>query len=118
VLFVIGARLATDLVENPRRPTSCPEEEVTRLERAIDRLVRELSPQYYFLLPGGHPIVAACHVARTVCRRVERRVVTLEALAPVDEVVKRYLNRLSDYLFVLARYLARHFGVTELTWKP
>ena len=72
----------------------------------------------YFVLPGGHPAVSACQIARTVCRRVERRVMDMNEVIPVDEVVLRYINRLSDYLFVLGRKLAHDLGVEEAKWVP
>ena len=76
-----------------------------------------LAPLQNFILPGGHPAVSYCHIARTVCRRAERITLRLAANAPVDELVIKYLNRLSDYLFVLARKLTADFGATENVWK-
>jgi cob(I)alamin adenosyltransferase len=118
-LFVAGASLATDpaAVEEGKRARLAPGD-VAFLERAIDRVEEGLPRLQLFVLPGGHPAVAACHVARTVCRRVERRVIDLGETAPVDEGVTRYLNRLSDYLFVLSRAIARDLGAEEITWKP
>jgi cob(I)alamin adenosyltransferase len=93
------------------------EQHVTRLEEVLDVFNDTLPPLKEFILPGGGPAAAACHVARTVARRAERRTLTLsreEAVAP--EVIK-YLNRLSDLLFVLARVLARHERGTEVLWR-
>ncbi|MGB8327604.1 MAG: cob(I)yrinic acid a,c-diamide adenosyltransferase, partial [Steroidobacteraceae bacterium] len=83
-------------------------ERVTALERALDRFNDPLPPLKDFILPGGGPAAAACHLARTICRRAERRVWTLAARAAVNPEAAKYLNRLSDLLFVLARVLARH----------
>ncbi|MDR2131431.1 MAG: cob(I)yrinic acid a,c-diamide adenosyltransferase [Odoribacteraceae bacterium] len=116
-LFVVGANLATDAgaVADARR-LRCSPDDVAFLERAIDRMEEALPRVSFFVLPGGDPVVAACHVARTVCRRVERHVVALEG--EVDEEVARYMNRLSDYLFVLSRRLARDLNVEEIKWIP
>jgi len=72
----------------------------------------------HFILPGGHPPSSLCHICRTVCRRAERSVIRLSALKPVDEIIIRYLNRLSDYLFVLARKTGKDAGVNETLWIP
>jgi cob(I)alamin adenosyltransferase len=90
---------------------------VERLERALDRFNDALPPLKDFILPGGGPAAAACHLARAICRRAERRVWTLAASEPVPPPAPRYLNRLSDLLFVLARVLARHEGGGEVLWK-
>jgi cob(I)alamin adenosyltransferase len=93
-------------------------EHVTRLEQALDSFNDPLPPLKDFILPGGGPAAAACHVARTVARRAERRVWTLAALAgDVSPEPARYLNRLSDLLFVLARVLARHENGAEVLWR-
>jgi len=70
-----------------------------------------------FILPGGHPVVSYCHIARCVCRRAERHTIRLAQSQPVEEKVIQYLNRLSDFLFVLARRLGKDFGTIESTWK-
>ena len=119
VLFVIGARLATDdTVAAERQPAPCRSTDVERLERAIDRMDAALPPMRFFVLPGGNPVVSACHVARTVCRRVERRVLDMQEVVPVDPVILHYLNRLSDYLIVFSRKLAHDLGVEEMPWTP
>ena len=119
VLFVVGANLATDAgASDLNRKLPCTDEDVAFLERAIDAMDEALPPLRYFVLPGGHPAVAACHIARTVCRRVERRVMDMNEQVPVDEVVLRYINRLSDYLFVLGRKLASDLNVEEEKWVP
>ncbi len=123
-LFCIGAWLAT----TPGAPAaeSLPPIDPGRsvwLEGAIDRMEEDLSPLKAFILPGGHPSAAWAHVARTVCRRVERRVVRLagdpppgEAAAPLGRAMV-YLNRLSDYLFVFARHCNRRHGIADTPWK-
>jgi cob(I)alamin adenosyltransferase len=84
----------------------------------MDQMDTHLPPLKNFILPGGHPSVSYCHIARTVCRRAERQVVALAANEPVEEILLRYLNRLSDYLFVLSRKMAQDLGVAEVTWHP
>lgn len=90
--------------------------DVEQLEIALDQLNAELPPLKDFILPGGNPAAAACHMARTVCRRAERRVISLAARAPVNEFSIGYLNRLSDLLFVLARSLNVNSGDAEVLW--
>ncbi len=90
---------------------------VTRIEETLDRFNDPLPPLKEFILPGGGPAAAACHVARTIARRAERRVLTLAGSESVSPEVLRYLNRLSDLLFVLARVLARHEHGTEVLWR-
>jgi cob(I)alamin adenosyltransferase len=90
---------------------------VTRLEHALDGFNERLPPLREFILPGGGPAATACHLARTICRRAERRVCTLARTERVAPEVSRYLNRLSDLLFVLARVIARHERGSEVLWK-
>jgi cob(I)alamin adenosyltransferase len=92
-------------------------EHTTRLESILDQFNDPLPPLKEFILPGGGPAAAACHVARTVARRAERRVLTLARTETVSPEVLKYLNRLSDLLFVLARVLARHERGTEVLWR-
>jgi cob(I)alamin adenosyltransferase len=84
----------------------------------MDNMDAELPPMRSFVLPGGHQSVSFCHVARTVCRRAERLVIALKALEEVDPLVIKYLNRLSDYLFVLSRKVSQELGAEEIPWKP
>jgi cob(I)alamin adenosyltransferase len=91
--------------------------QVTALEEALDALNADLPPLKEFILPGGGPAAAACHLARTICRRSERRVWTLAAQTAISTVIPRYLNRLSDLLFVMARVLARHEHGGEVLWR-
>ena len=108
-LFDIGARLAAP--GNDRFAGVNPQR-ITELERAIDAMESELQPLTSFIIPGGSPAAAQLHVARTVCRRAERRVVALEN----ETATVTYLNRLSDYLFVAARYANRGHGVPDTPW--
>ncbi len=91
--------------------------DVARLEQAIDHFNAELPPLREFILPGGGQAAAACHLARAICRRAERSVVALARVEPVGAPLRRYLNRLSDLLFVLARVLARDSGAGEVYWR-
>lgn len=117
-LFAIGARLATPPGEaGDRAAPAVPAERVAEMEAWIDEAGTELEPLREFILPGGSPGAAALHVARTVCRRAERAVVALHAAEPVDPEVLRYLNRLSDLLFVLARVENRRAGRADVTWS-
>jgi cob(I)alamin adenosyltransferase len=102
-LFTLQTLLATEDESLYARLPQLPEEEVELLERQIDTISDVLPKLHSFVIAGGNAVGAQCHVARTVCRRAERRVVTLARQARVDDVLLRYLNRLSDYLFVLAR---------------
>ncbi len=91
--------------------------DVERLERAIDHLNADLPHLKEFILPGGSPAAASCHMARAICRRAERRVVNLGRKTPIKHASQRYLNRLSDLLFVVARVLARSDGGKEVAWQ-
>ena len=97
---------------------SIREDDISALEFEIDRMEEDLKPLSSFILPGGHTVVSWCHIARNVCRRAERNVLRLAADFPVDDLISKYLNRLSDYFFVLSRKLGRDFHVAEITWKP
>jgi cob(I)alamin adenosyltransferase len=118
-LFDVGGDLCI-----PQKPEEPPgkvlrvrPEQVTRLEQAIDRLNANLSPLRSFVLPGGRPAAAWCHLARTVCRRAERDVVTLARAEPINPQIVVYLNRLSDLLFVLAR-VCNDGGANDVLWEP
>ena len=115
-LFALGAQLADPADKLAPRVTKAiiADADVTRLEGAIDRLEGELPPLRRFILAGGTPAGAALHVARTVCRRAERRMVALDP--PVDPVLLRYVNRLSDLLFVMARVVNHRGGIPETEW--
>lgn len=117
VLFAVGGNLATDTsVREVRSGLAVTEKDVVFLEDAMDRMDGTLPPMTHFILPGGDQASAFAHIARTVCRRAERRVLDVAARYEVDDGVIRYINRLSDYLFVLARKIAYDAGAEELTW--
>jgi len=113
-LFDLGALLADD---RPEAELSFSSENITALEREIDRLQADLEPLRSFILPGGHPQISFAHLARTVCRRAERRVVALREVVELPPSPVEYLNRLSDYCFTLSRWLAKANAVEELKWK-
>jgi cob(I)alamin adenosyltransferase len=118
-LFAIGALLATpdrDKMRQHLDKARVDDDRVAQLERAIDEADRELEPLRAFVVPGGTPKAAALHVARTVCRRAERRVVRLQTDEEIPPIVIVYLNRLSDLLFTLARLANRRAGAGEVTW--
>ena len=118
-LFAIGALLATpdhEKMQHQLEKARIDDGRIVQLERAIDEGEAELEPLRAFILPGGTPKSAALHVARTVCRRAERRVVHLAHERPMPPLVIVYLNRLSDLLFVLARVANRRAGAGEVTW--
>lgn len=120
LLFTIGSALATDSEhETKMKLPDLHEADVETLEKAIDAMTAQLPPMKHFILPGGHVAVSSIHVARCVCRRAERLAVGLRQQAiVVDDLVIRYLNRLSDYLFTLARYAAHILNVPEVVWQP
>ena len=115
-LFALGAQLADPADRLAPRVTKAviTDDQVTRLEQLIDRFDAEVPPLRRFILAGGTPAGAALHVARTVCRRAERRIVSLQP--PVDPVLVRYVNRLSDLLFALARAVNHRGGAPETEW--
>lgn len=116
-LFDLGAELARDPAREPSaNAPRIDDEAVRRLEQAIDLSEKELPPLTSFVLPGGTRAAALLHLARTVCRRAERRVVSLQRSSPVRDVDLRYLNRLSDLLFVLARLDNRRASVDDVPW--
>lgn len=117
-LFTIGADLATVPGKDKVKKPDLHQEDVGHLEQEMDIMDAQLPMLSAFILPGGHPSVSFCHLARTVCRRSERIVVELASLEPVSDLVIQYLNRLSDYLFVLGRKMAQELEVEEVTWKP
>jgi len=116
VLFVVGADLATPMDSSPKWLVRLDEQPITALEQAIDRMDQDLPKMTAFILPGGVPAAAALHVARTVCRRAERVCVSLAADEPINPLVLIYLNRLSDFLFTLARWVNLQAGETETKW--
>src|SRR6185295_18428648 len=119
-LFTIGSALACDPEkETKMKIPDLKEGDVALLENEIDKMNEVLPPMKSFILPGGHPTVSHVHVARCVCRRAERSCVRLQTEKnEVEPIIPKYLNRLSDYRFILARYTAHMLNVAELPWKP
>jgi len=124
-LFTVGAILATppekETLKNGEKRLKnlgILETDIEFLENEIDAMEAQLPPMTHFVLPGGHTTVSYCHIARCVCRRAERLAVHLNDIEPTDEMVIKYLNRLSDYLFVLARKLTLELKADEVQWIP
>lgn len=117
-LFTIGADLATAAGKDKVKKPDLHQEDIVLLEEQMDEMETHLPPLTAFILPGGHTAVSFCHLARTVCRRAERITVGLAAEEPVSDLVIIYLNRLSDFLFVLGRKMAQELQVEEVTWQP
>jgi cob(I)alamin adenosyltransferase len=117
-LFTMGSLLAADPEKSKMKLPELKEEDILFLETAIDKMEATLPEMKSFILPGGHPSVSICHVTRCVCRRAERLVVQLSESNPVDAIVIKYLNRLSDYFFVLARSISAELKAEEIPWKP
>ena len=124
-LFTIGAILATDpekqVLKNGKDRLNIPkveEADIETLEAEIDKMEQGLPPMTHFVLPGGHTTVSYCHITRCVCRRAERLASELNSISPFDERALKYLNRLSDYLFVLARKLSYDLNAEEIKWIP
>ena len=118
-LFTIGSSLATDAEKEPKmKLPDLHEEDIKLLEKRIDEMTAQLPPMKSFILPGGHVTVSSIHIVRCVCRRAERLAVNMQQHELfIDEKVIQYLNRLSDYLFTLARYVAQKLGAAEVPWK-
>lgn len=117
-LFTVGSILATEPGNTKVKVPSLIEQDITFLEKEIDVMDSQLPPMKSFVLPGGHQSVSFCHIARTVCRRAERLVIDLDAQEKVDALIIQYLNRLSDYLFMLSRKMTTELGAEETPWKP
>ena len=124
-LFTVGAILATDpekaVLKSGKERLNIPkisEADINLLESEIDKMNNALPPMTHFVLPGGHTTVSYCHITRCVCRRAERLTTFLNEESPVDPAVLKYLNRLSDYLFVLARKLSSDLKADEVKWIP
>jgi cob(I)alamin adenosyltransferase len=117
-LFTIGSLLASDPEASRMKLPDLSEHDVEILEKEIDKMVEVLPELKTFVLPGGNAVNSMCHIARCVCRRSERLVVQLSESEKVEALILKYLNRLSDYLFVLARKISFDAGNEELPWKP
>ncbi len=124
-LFTVGAILATDpeksILKNGKERLNIPKissKDIEHLEHEMDAMNDALPPMTHFVLPGGHQTVSFCHIARCVCRRAERLVSELNDISPIEPNTLMYLNRLSDYLFVLARKLSNDLQANEIKWIP
>jgi cob(I)alamin adenosyltransferase len=115
-LFQIGAQLAVKKTENSKEKIVKNNNEVVWLEDCIDRIEKELPKMTHFILPGGNTESSQAHIARCVCRKTERYVVLLHSYEPINETILKYLNRLSDYLFVLSRKIILDSGIKEKKW--
>ncbi len=116
-LFVIGSNLASDPTKEMAVPDILPSD-ITLLEMQMDEMDKALPALKNFILPGGHPSVSHAHLCRTVCRRAERQVVALMQVDEVAPILIQYLNRLSDYFFVLSRKLGQELKIEEIAWNP
>jgi cob(I)alamin adenosyltransferase len=117
-LFTIGSHLAADPLKNKMALPPIFENDIIALENAIDSIDAVVPELKFFVLPGGHLHVSYCHVARCVCRRAERAVLRLAENEIVEDIHFKYLNRLSDYLFMLSRWLTHQYQSPEIPWKP
>lgn len=117
-LFTLGALLAEDTKKNKMTLPQISEADITLLEKEIDIMNETLPEMKSFVLPGGHTVISFSHIARCVCRRAERCTLKLNEEQPVNELIYKYLNRLSDYLFVLSRKFTQDLKATETPWKP
>lgn len=116
-LFTVGSHLASEPDQTRKKLPDLHSTDILLLENEMDAMDAKLPVLRAFVLPGGHESVSFGHVARTVCRRAERAVVLLNEHEPMDEIVIRYLNRLSDYLFMLCRLMTHELGAEEVAWK-
>jgi cob(I)alamin adenosyltransferase len=117
-LFTIGSMLAVEPGNTKVKVPLLDEMDVVAMEKEIDAMDAGLQPMRFFVLPGGNQSVSFCHVARTVCRRAERLTIALNTQESIEPLVIKYLNRLSDYLFVLSRKMSSELDMEETAWKP
>lgn len=117
-LFIIGSHLARDPQKKDIPIPEFPEDAIGRLETLMDEMDAQLDPLKNFILPGGHLTVSYSHICRTICRRAERRVIGLSEHEEVETWIIQYLNRLSDFFFMYARFLAKRLNVEERPWIP
>ena len=118
VIFNFGSHLAADPSKENLWLPDIYESDTEQLEKVIDQMEEELPELKNFILPGGHPVVSYCHICRTICRRAERNITALSEIETVHPLINQYLNRLSDYFFVLGRYAGKQLEVDEILWKP
>lgn len=117
-LFTVGSSLAAETSRAKDFKPDLEESDILELENAIDVMNESLPEMKNFIIPGGHQLVSTTHIARTVCRRAERLIIKLSESEDVEDIIVRYLNRLSDYLFVLARKQGFDLQIDEIPWKP
>ncbi len=117
-LFTVGSHLASEADQSKRILPDLKEEDLLLLENEMDIISAQVPPLRFFILPGGHQSISFGHVARTVCRRAERAAIRLQETEEVESIVIRYLNRLSDYIFMLCRQMAFELQIEEISWKP
>lgn len=117
-LFSIGSVLATESDFDGFELPQISEQEVTQLEVWIDTFDKDLPALKNFILPGGHPVVSLTHICRTICRRTERSIIALAATEDIDKLLIKFMNRLSDYLFIFARTLGQSVNAPEIPWQP
>lgn len=115
-LFVIGSHLANDPESSKMELPQVDGSAVVQLEQLMDKMDEKLPKMKFFVLPGGHESISFCHIARCVCRRAERATIRLSDDFEVNELIVKYLNRLSDYLFVLSRWMTMKLEVEEVPW--
>ena len=118
ILFILGSHLASDPEKSKVKIPELTTIEIADLEQKIDEMNDDLPEMRNFVLPGGHQSVSFCHIARCVCRRAERLVTGLADVSPVNELVLIYLNRLSDYIFMLSRMMTQELNAEEIPWIP
>ena len=118
MLMTSATMLASEGDQLPDNLPEIKESDIIFLENSIDRMDAELGPLKSFVLPGGAKEVSQAHVSRTICRRTERKMLQLAEIEAVEEIVLRFINRLSDYYFLLSRKLASNNGIEQLPWKP
>jgi len=117
-LMTCSTILAMDKKHSGGNLPSVKDQDILALEKEIDGMESQLAPLQSFILPGGHSSVSFCHIARTVCRRAERSVLEVKVFLKGKDLVEKYLNRLSDYLFVLSRSVAHQLKIKDMPWKP
>jgi cob(I)alamin adenosyltransferase len=117
-LMTAASILAAENDDQRKKLPVLKESDIEFLESEIDRMEDSLKPLKSFILPGGNPVVSFCHIARTVCRRAERAAVKISENSPTEDMVTRYLNRLSDFFFVFARLISNELGAQEIIWTP
>ncbi|MCK9611692.1 MAG: cob(I)yrinic acid a,c-diamide adenosyltransferase [Bacteroidales bacterium] len=117
-VFIAESMIAADTPSVMNTLPKLNKMNISMIEQEIDKMAQTLVPQHNFILPGGHPLVSYCHIVRTVCRRAERCIVRIENTNEYYSIIIKYINRLSDYFFILARYITKELGIEENYWKP